>query len=90
MNHVTVQCVVPVKIHTHPMEFLWKFHGEEGGGVGVLTAKFLEAKYEHKVEFRGGKGGGCKTEIFHGGCRDIFCNYKMYKKMTPKKLICIS
>ena len=51
--------------------------GGGGVGVGVLTAKFLEAKYEHKVEFRGGRGAGCKTKIFHGGCRDIFCNYKM-------------
>ena len=52
-------CVVPEKIHTHPMEGHWKFLG---GGRGVLKAKFLEEKYENKPEFPGGIGGG-------GGCK---------------------
>ena len=36
------------KTHTHPMEGRWKF---QGGGGGVLKAKFLEAMYENKLEF---------------------------------------
>ena len=48
--------VVPEKIHTPPMEGHWKFLG----GGGVLKAKFLEAMYENKLEFPGGRG--CKTK----------------------------
>ena len=36
------------------MEGHWKFLG----GGGVLKAKFLEAMYENKAEFSGGRGGG--------------------------------
>ena len=49
------------------MEGHWKFLG---GGGGVLKAKILEAKYEAKLEFLGGRG--CKTKTFHGGSKDIF------------------
>ena len=38
------------------MEGHQKFHGE--GGWGVFKAKILEAKYEAKLEFPGGMGGG--------------------------------
>ena len=48
-----IQCVVPEKIHTHPMEGLWRF---PGGGEG-LKAKFLVAVYENKLEFPRGRGG---------------------------------
>jgi len=44
------------KIHTHPMEGHWKYLGG-----GVLKAKILEAKYEAKLEFLGGRWG-CKTK----------------------------
>ena len=42
-------------------------------GRGVLKAKILEAKYEAKLEFLGGRG--YKTKTFHGGSMDIFWNY---------------
>ena len=45
-------CVVPEKIHAHPMEGYWKFLG----GGGVLKAKFLEEMYENKLEFPGERG----------------------------------
>ena len=54
---VLLNCVVPEKIHTHPMEGHWKFLG----GGGVLKTKFVEALYENKLEFPGGEGG-CKTK----------------------------
>ena len=39
---------------------------------GVLRAKIVEALYEDKPEFPGGRGG-CKTKTFHGvGSTDIF------------------
>ena len=47
-----IQCVVPEKIHTRPMEGHWKFLG----GGGVLRVKFLEVMYENKPEFPGGRG----------------------------------
>ena len=50
----SVNCVVPEKIHTLPMEGHWKFLG----GGGILKAKFLEAMYENKLKFPGGEGGG--------------------------------
>ena len=50
----SVNCVVPEKIHTLPMEGHWKFLG----GGGMLRAKFLEAMYENKLKFPGGDGGG--------------------------------
>ena len=49
---VVAHCLVPEKIHTHPMEGHWKFLGEGG----VLKANFSEAMYENKLEFPGEKG----------------------------------
>ena len=46
-------------------------------GRGVLKAKFLEAVYDNKLEFPGGRGGRCKTKTFHGGSMDIFWNCTM-------------
>ena len=54
MNAFTKECAIPEKIHNHPMEGHWKFLG--GGGGGVLKVKILEAKYEAKLEFPGGRG----------------------------------
>ena len=51
---IALQCVVPEKIHTHPMEGHWKFLG----GGGVLKVKFLEEMYENKLGF----ARGCKTK----------------------------
>ena len=42
------------KIHTHPMEGHWEFLGRGR----VLRAKILEAMYEDKPEFPGGRRGG--------------------------------
>ena len=63
------ECVVPEKIHTHPMEGHWKFLGGGGGGVGVLKAKFLEEMYENKLEFPGGgrRGGAFNKKPSVGG-----------------------
>ena len=49
----------PEKIHTHPMEGHWKFLG---GGREALEAKILEAKYEAKLEFPEGRGGGVQNK----------------------------
>jgi len=51
------------------MEDKWKFLGE--GTRGVLKAKILEAKYEAKLEFLGGRGGA-KQKPSMGGVW-IFC-----------------
>ena len=40
-------------------------------GRGVLKVKILEAKYEAKLEFPGGRGGA-KQKTFRGGSMDIF------------------
>ena len=49
------------------MEGHWKFLG----GGRSQKSKTLQAKYEAKLEFLGGRG--CKTkEIFTGGCTWIF------------------
>ena len=52
------------QIHTDPMEGHWKY---QGGGRGPLTAKFLEAKYEAKLEFPVGGGGGGGQKILPWG-----------------------
>ena len=52
-----LECVVPEKIRCHPMEGHWKFLG----GGGFLETKFLEAMYENKLEFPGGRGGKTKN-----------------------------
>ena len=59
-NHLSLHgdCVVPEKIHTHPM----KGHRKFLGGGGVLKAKLIVEMYENKLEFSGGRGGGCKTK----------------------------
>jgi len=47
-------------------------------GKGILKAKFLEAKYEAKLEFLGGGGwvgAKPKKKNFHGESKDIFWNY---------------
>ena len=50
-------CVVPEKIHTHPMEGYWKFLlGGGGGGALTVDAKFLKAMWETKLEFPGVRG----------------------------------
>ena len=41
-------------------------------GRGVLEAKLLEEKYEAKLEFPWGGGGGAKQKTFHEGSMDIF------------------
>ena len=46
-------CAVTEKIHTHTKKGHQKFLGG-----GVLKAKILEAKYEAKLGFPGGGGGG--------------------------------
>ena len=65
-NKINLHCAVPEKIHTHPMEGHQKFLG----GGGVLKYKILEEKYEAKLKFpvgSGGGGGGVKQKTFHGG-----------------------
>ena len=44
-------------------------------GRGILKVEILEAKYEAKLEFPGGRGAKLKT--FHRGSMDIFCNCTM-------------
>ena len=46
------------------------------GGGGVSKAKILEAKFEAKLEFLGGRGVA-KLITFLGGSRDIFWNYML-------------
>ena len=41
-------------------------------GGEALKVKFLEAMYENKLEFPGGRGAGAKQETFRGGSMDIF------------------
>ena len=41
-------------------------------GRGVLEAKFLEAMWETKLEFPGGKRGGGMGAKIDGGSMDIF------------------
>ena len=53
-----MQCIAPEKIHTHSMKGHWKF---QGGG-SHKSQNFRLAKYEAKLEFPVGiGGGGCKT-----------------------------
>jgi len=44
-------------------------------GGGALKAKILEAKYEAKLEFLGGRVWGAKQKTFCRGSMDIFWNY---------------
>ena len=59
---IQLQSAVPEKIHTHPMKGHWKFLG--GGGV---RSQILEAKYEARLEFPGGKGVQNKQPSMGGG-----------------------
>ena len=52
--------------------------------MGVLKVKLLEEKYEAKLEFPGGGGGGVgvrgwKTKTFHGGSMEIFWKYTILR-----------
>ena len=62
------------KIHIHPIEGHWKFlGGGGGGGRGSYTkAKVLEAMYENKLEFPGGRR--LQNKKPSGGSMDIFWN----------------
>ena len=51
-----------------------KVIGNSYGGMGVTKAKILEAKYEAKWEFLGGRGGGT-TKAFRRGSTKIFWIY---------------
>ena len=53
-DDMAFQCAVAQIIHTHPIGGHWKFLWERG----VLKANILEAKYEAKLEFPWGGGGG--------------------------------
>ena len=63
-------------------------------GWGVLKVKLLEAKYEAKLEFPGGRGG-CKTKKPSVGGKWIFsgsttkCTYYVYyqKYLNPTSFI---
>ena len=48
--------------------------------MGVLKANFLEAVYENKLKFPGGRGGGARQKTFRGGSMDIFWNCTLYEK----------
>ena len=70
-----MNCVVPEKIHTHPMEG----HGKFLGGGGSLKAKFLEAMYENKPELPSGEGVQNKKSSMGGAwIQCIFWNCTMY------------
>ena len=47
------------------------------GGGGVLKVKILQAKYEAKLEFPGGKGGPNKKTCWTRSV-DIFLNYTLH------------
>ena len=77
-DDMAFQCAVAQIIHTHPIGGHWKFLWERG----VLKANILEAKYEAKLEFPWGGGGGgvgedAKQNTFRGGSMDIFWNSTM-------------
>ena len=64
-------CVVPEKIHTHPMEGHWKFLG----GGEVLKAKCLDRSNLWKWTGISGGGGGQNKNLPWGGSMDISRNY---------------
>ena len=59
-----MHCVVSEKNHTHAPRGRSL---EIPRGRGVLKAKFLEAMYENKLEFSGGREGGAKQKPSMGG-----------------------
>ena len=63
------------------MEGHRKFLGE-----GVLKGKIFEAKYEAKLEFPRGRGGGAKQKTFRGGSMDIFWNCTLLQKVLQTTL----
>jgi len=76
-------CVVPEK----PIPTPQKVIGNSKGKGRLKNQNFrLKAKYEAKVEFLGGEGGGFKTKTFCGGSMDIFWNYTL----TATSLVILS
>ena len=53
--------MVPENIHTYPMDGHWKLRGVGGRG-GVSKAKIFKGKYEAKLEFSKGWGGGVQRK----------------------------
>ena len=66
------------------MEGHWKFLG----GEGVLKAKFLEAMYENKLEYPGGRGGA-KQKPGNGGSMDIFWNCTLRQYDSDQQIISV-
>ena len=56
-------------------------------GRGVLKVKILEAKYEAKLEFPGGRGDA-KQKTFHGGSMDIFWKCTLQTNKRTFKITC--
>ena len=67
------------------MEGHWKFLG---GGGGVLKAKFLEATYENKVEFPGGRGA-CKTKNLLSGEYEYFLKLHITLKIYSQCIVSV-
>ena len=65
------------------MESHWKFLGGWGGG-GVLKAKFLEAMYENKPEFPGGRGGGVQNKNLLWGVYGFFLELHLSHQLAPE------
>ena len=67
------------------MEGVGKFVGREGGGgrEGVLKAKILEAKYEVKLDFPGGRGVQNKTP-FVGVGGEVWIFLELHDTPNPK------
>ena len=61
-----VHCAVPEKNRYPPHGRSLEINSGRGG-----PSKFLEAKYENKLEFPG-RRGGAKQKTFHGGSMEIF------------------
>ena len=65
----------------YPYSPLWRSLGIPKGR-GVTKAKLLEEKYEAKLEFPWGGGGGKGVQnkkTFHWGSMDVFWNYTIRK-----------
>jgi len=55
-------------------------------GRGILKAKILQAKYEAKLEFPGGRGDA-KQKTFHGGSMDTFKSYTLMKIVSNCRFV---